>query len=141
MPLLFASAIICLVTGQKSIMQTPNSEKITSPQSKLNRSKPSNTESPDNVNKPAPTTKTLPLGTGSAELQNDEKPAPKVNNKVPPKRWTFQQLKATDGLIPLQYGTNKFDSQKGMGGFGSPRDVRGKHIHRLWHESDESDSI
>ncbi|KRX41255.1 Calponin -like protein OV9M, partial [Trichinella murrelli] len=130
-----------LVTGQKSIMQTPNSEKITSPQPKLNRSKPSNAESPDNVNKPAPTTKTLPLGTGSADLQNDEKPTPKVSDKVPPKRWTFQQLKATDGLIPLQYGTNKFDSQKGMGGFGSPRDVRGKHIHRLWHESDESDSI
>ncbi|KAL1235176.1 Neuronal acetylcholine receptor [Trichinella spiralis] len=82
-------------------MQTPNSEKITSPQPKLNRSELLNTESPDNVNKPASTIKTLPLGTGSAELQNAEKPAPKVSDKVPPKRWTFQQLKATDGLIPL----------------------------------------
>ncbi|KRZ07416.1 Calponin -like protein OV9M, partial [Trichinella zimbabwensis] len=130
-----------LVTGQKSIMQTPNSAKVASPQPKMNTSKLPKTESPDNVNKPAPTAKTLPFGTGSAELRNDEMSAPKASDKVAPKRWTFQQLKATDGLIPLQYGTNKFDSQKGMGGFGSPRDVRGKHIHRLWHESDDSDSI
>ncbi|KRZ07415.1 hypothetical protein T11_8111, partial [Trichinella zimbabwensis] len=61
-----------LVTGQKSIMQTPNSAKVASPQPKMNTSKLPKTESPDNVNKPAPTAKTLPFGTGSAELRNDE---------------------------------------------------------------------
>ncbi len=29
-------------------------------------------------------------------------------------RWTLEQLRQTDGIIPLQYGTNKFDSQKDM---------------------------
>lgn len=38
-------------------------------------------------------------------------------------RWTLDQLRQTDGIIPLQYGTNKFDSQKNMTGFGTPRNT------------------
>lgn len=36
-------------------------------------------------------------------------------------RWTIDQLRQTDLYIPLQNGTNKFDSQKGMTFFGRPR--------------------
>lgn len=36
-------------------------------------------------------------------------------------KWSIDQLRQTDGIIPLQYGTNKFDSQKGMTKFGTPR--------------------
>jgi len=36
-------------------------------------------------------------------------------------RWTIDQLRQTDAIIPLQNGTNKFDSQKGMTKFGTPR--------------------
>lgn len=39
------------------------------------------------------------------------------------KRWTREQLKATDGIIPLQYGTNQFASQQGMTGFGAFRNT------------------
>jgi len=38
-------------------------------------------------------------------------------------RWTLDQLRATDGELPLQNGTNRFDSQKGMTGFGTPRNT------------------
>lgn len=38
-------------------------------------------------------------------------------------RWTIEQLRQTDGIIPSQNGTNKFDSQKGMTGFGTPRNT------------------
>uniref|UniRef100_A0A8R1Y254 Uncharacterized protein n=1 Tax=Onchocerca volvulus TaxID=6282 RepID=A0A8R1Y254_ONCVO len=48
------------------------------------------------------------------------------------KKWTIEQLRATDSIIRLQSGTNKYDSQRGMTGFGTPRDVRGKHLKRLW---------
>uniref|UniRef100_A0AC34QLZ2 Uncharacterized protein n=1 Tax=Panagrolaimus sp. JU765 TaxID=591449 RepID=A0AC34QLZ2_9BILA len=47
-------------------------------------------------------------------------------------KWTLAQLRQTDGIVPLQSGTNKFDSQKGMTGFGAPRDVKGKHLKRIW---------
>ncbi|VDN03894.1 unnamed protein product [Thelazia callipaeda] len=48
------------------------------------------------------------------------------------KKWSIDQLRATDSTIRLQSGTNKCDSQRGMTGFGTPRDVRGKHLKRLW---------
>jgi len=40
-----------------------------------------------------------------------------------PKRWTVAQLRAGDAIIPLQSGTNQFASQRGMTGFGSPRNT------------------
>lgn len=49
-------------------------------------------------------------------------------------RFTVGQLRASDGIIPSQYGTNQFASQKGTTGFGTPRDVSGKHLHRFWDE-------
>lgn len=33
---------------------------------------------------------------------------------------------------PLKAGWNKGDSQKLMTGFGTPRDVKGKHLKRIW---------
>ncbi|KAI1726879.1 calponin family repeat domain-containing protein [Ditylenchus destructor] len=47
-------------------------------------------------------------------------------------KFTLAQLRQTDGIVPLQSGTNQFDSQRGMTGFGMPRDVKGKHLKRIW---------
>ncbi|CCD70004.1 CaLponIn-liKe proteins [Caenorhabditis elegans] len=47
-------------------------------------------------------------------------------------KWTLRQLRQTDAMVPLQSGTNQFDSQRGMTGFGTPRDVKGKHLKRIW---------
>ncbi|WKX89134.1 hypothetical protein Q1695_008633 [Nippostrongylus brasiliensis] len=47
-------------------------------------------------------------------------------------KWTLRQLRQTDAIVPLQSGTNQFDSQRGMTGFGMPRDVKGKHLKRIW---------
>jgi len=49
-------------------------------------------------------------------------------------RFNIGQLRQSDGIIPLQYGTNRFASQKGMTGMGTPRDVNGKHLHRIWDD-------
>jgi hypothetical protein len=38
-------------------------------------------------------------------------------------KWSLEQLRATDGIAILQNGTNKFDSQKGMTGFGTIRNT------------------
>lgn len=38
-------------------------------------------------------------------------------------KFTLRQLRQTDGLVPLQSGTNQFDSQKGKTGFGMPRNT------------------
>jgi hypothetical protein len=56
-------------------------------------------------------------------------------------RFSIGQLRQSDGIIPLQYGTNRFASQKKMTGFGTPRDVNGKHLHRIWDDfyTDESE--
>lgn len=55
-------------------------------------------------------------------------PPPQQQRRVPagngaPKRWTMEQLRASDAIIPLQSGTNQFASQRGMTGFGSPRNT------------------
>jgi len=39
------------------------------------------------------------------------------------KKWTVAQLRASDAIIPLQSGTNQFASQRGMTGFGQPRNT------------------
>ncbi|GMT00571.1 hypothetical protein PENTCL1PPCAC_22745, partial [Pristionchus entomophagus] len=43
------------------------------------------------------------------------------NRKTKNGKFTMAQLRQTDGIVPLQYGTNQFDSQKNMTAFGSPR--------------------
>jgi hypothetical protein len=44
----------------------------------------------------------------------------------------YEDMKKSESIIPSQAGWNKGDSQKLMTSFGSPRDVRGKHLKRLW---------
>ncbi|KAE9420507.1 hypothetical protein Angca_003021 [Angiostrongylus cantonensis] len=39
-------------------------------------------------------------------------------------KWTLRQLRQTDAIVPLQSGTNQFDSQRGKTGFGMPRNTR-----------------
>ncbi|RCN53153.1 calponin family repeat-containing domain protein [Ancylostoma caninum] len=39
-------------------------------------------------------------------------------------KWTLRQLRQTDAIVPLQSGTNQFDSQRGKTGFGMPRNVQ-----------------
>jgi len=56
-------------------------------------------------------------------------------------RFTVGQLRQSDGIIPLQYGTNRFASQKNMTGFGTPRDVNGKHLHRVWDDFETDETV
>ncbi|XGW20863.1 hypothetical protein V3C99_004105 [Haemonchus contortus] len=39
-------------------------------------------------------------------------------------KWTLRQLRQTDAIVPLQSGTNQFDSQRGKTGFGMPRNTQ-----------------
>uniref|UniRef100_A0A914MFR8 Uncharacterized protein n=1 Tax=Meloidogyne incognita TaxID=6306 RepID=A0A914MFR8_MELIC len=39
-------------------------------------------------------------------------------------KFTLAQLRATEGICPLQNGTNQFDSQKGKTSFGTPRNTQ-----------------
>lgn len=42
--------------------------------------------------------------------------APGYAHKAAHRKWTLDQLRQTDGIIPLQSGTNQFASQRGMTG-------------------------
>jgi len=44
----------------------------------------------------------------------------------------FEETQKSQTIIRSQAGWNKGDSQKGYTSFGSPRDVKGKHMKRLW---------
>jgi hypothetical protein len=44
----------------------------------------------------------------------------------------YEDMKKSEGIIRSQAGWNKGDSQKGYTSFGAPRDVRGKHLKRIW---------
>lgn len=44
----------------------------------------------------------------------------------------YEDMKKSEAVIPSQAGWNRGDSQKGMTSFGAPRDVRGKHLKRIW---------
>uniref|UniRef100_A0AC35TU09 Calponin family repeat-containing domain protein n=1 Tax=Rhabditophanes sp. KR3021 TaxID=114890 RepID=A0AC35TU09_9BILA len=39
-------------------------------------------------------------------------------------KFTLAQLRQTDAVVPLQSGTNQFDSQKGKTSFGMPRNTQ-----------------
>ncbi|CAI4222191.1 unnamed protein product [Auanema sp. JU1783] len=39
-------------------------------------------------------------------------------------KWTLRQLRQSDAIVPLQSGTNQFDSQRGKTGFGMPRNTQ-----------------
>jgi hypothetical protein len=51
-------------------------------------------------------------------------PSPDGQRRTRNGRWTLAQLRQTDGIVPLQSGTNKFDSQKGKTAFGAPRNTQ-----------------
>jgi len=40
--------------------------------------------------------------------------------------------KLSQAIIPSQAGWNRGDSQRGTTSFGAPRDVKGKHLKRIW---------
>jgi len=44
----------------------------------------------------------------------------------------YEAIKQSETIIPSQAGWNKGDSQKKMTSFGAPRDVKGKHLKRIW---------
>eukprot|EP01083_Nonionella_stella_P118462 353657_1 len=44
----------------------------------------------------------------------------------------FEDIKRSNTIIPSQAGWNRGDSQRGMNSFGAPRDVKGKHLKRIW---------
>ncbi|KAK6029758.1 calponin family repeat-containing domain protein [Ostertagia ostertagi] len=44
----------------------------------------------------------------------------------------YEAMKISETIIPSQAGWNKGDSQKKMTSFGAPRDVKGKHLKRIW---------
>ncbi|KAI6182849.1 hypothetical protein M3Y97_00425000 [Aphelenchoides bicaudatus] len=48
------------------------------------------------------------------------------NRRTKSGKFTMAQLRQTDSLVPLQSGTNQFDSQKGKTGFGMPRNTATK---------------
>ena len=50
-------------------------------------------------------------------------PKPPVYSAGKPSKFAKEKLMVADGIIPMQSGSNKNDSQKGMTGFGVPRDV------------------
>jgi hypothetical protein len=45
---------------------------------------------------------------------------------------TYEDIKKSETIIPSQAGWNQGDSQKGYTSFGAPRDVKGKHMKRIW---------
>jgi len=44
----------------------------------------------------------------------------------------YEDMKKSETIIPSQAGWNRGDSQKGYTSFGAPRDVKGKHLKRIW---------
>ncbi|PAV84341.1 hypothetical protein WR25_03921 [Diploscapter pachys] len=44
----------------------------------------------------------------------------------------YEAIKQSETIIPSQAVWNKGDSQKKMTSFGAPRDVKGKHLKRIW---------
>ncbi|EJW87506.1 hypothetical protein WUBG_01583 [Wuchereria bancrofti] len=73
------------------------------------------------VNTTAPTSL---IAEGGLKIAHAEAPATAENERRTRKgKFTLGQLRQTDGLVPLQSGTNQFDSQKGKTGFGMPRNT------------------
>jgi hypothetical protein len=44
----------------------------------------------------------------------------------------YEDMKKSETIIPSQAGWNRGDSQRGMTCFGASRDVKGKHLKRIW---------
>ncbi|CAJ0566870.1 unnamed protein product, partial [Mesorhabditis spiculigera] len=44
----------------------------------------------------------------------------------------YEDMKKSETIIPSQAGWNRGDSQKNMTCFGASRDVKGKHLKRIW---------
>ncbi|VIO96514.1 Uncharacterized protein BM_BM4786 [Brugia malayi] len=64
------------------------------------------------------------INEGDLKIARVEAPATEENERRTRNgKFTLGQLRQTDGLVPLQSGTNQFDSQKGKTGFGMPRNT------------------
>jgi hypothetical protein len=46
-----------------------------------------------------------------------------------------EKIRASDGIVRLQSGTNKYDSQKGMTGFGTARRETTKMVRTLFESN------
>jgi len=57
------------------------------------------------------------------KVADHKKPFDVMFSAGKPSKLPKEKLMTTEGIIPLQAGSNKHDSQKGMTGFGRPRDV------------------
>uniref|UniRef100_A0A915PRC7 Calponin family repeat-containing domain protein n=1 Tax=Setaria digitata TaxID=48799 RepID=A0A915PRC7_9BILA len=70
------------------------------------------------------TTSASLTGDGVLKIAHVEAPVTAENERrTRSGKFTLGQLRQTDGLVPLQSGTNQFDSQKGKTGFGMPRNT------------------
>jgi hypothetical protein len=91
---------------------------------------------------PTPTPSTGGGGGGEGDVPKYQirkaKPRDQAYSAGRPSKFTKEKLLASDGIIPLQSGSNKFASQRGMTGFGVPRDVVDKiHSPNLAEITDE----
>jgi hypothetical protein len=88
------------------------------PQADENTLSPGDKVPPESVKSPTPGRQYgLPNAPKSAARRAQNYSAGK------PSKFTKEQLMKSEGIIPLQGGTNRFASQRGMTGFGTPRDV------------------
>jgi len=55
-------------------------------------------------------------------------------------KFTKEQLRAGQGFVGLQAGTNKGASQTGMTSFGASRHIADIKVKELWEEDDEQEA-
>jgi hypothetical protein len=70
---------------------------------------------------PAPQEEVAPVTMEATVGSRGGTPQPTAGKRMG--KWSLNQLRATDGICILQNGTNKYDSQRGMTGFGTVRNT------------------
>lgn len=71
-------------------------------------------------------------------LQANESGATGGQKKKRPK-FTKEQLRAGQGFIGLQAGTNKVASQAGMTAFGASRHINDIKVKEVWEDADDDE--
>jgi hypothetical protein len=107
--------VIIMISGAQQNYHAPPQSSANFPQQ--HQRQPMHQNASSHQPPPPPFTGFKLGGTGSAPPTNQ------ARRGGGPKRWTVAQLRAGDAIIPLQSGTNQFASQRGMTGFGSPRNT------------------